>query len=184
MAVLLAIMLCSCKPVVPGPGASIAPPSPTPAYSIAGQSATITPNMTTAFISPSILPSLSPAPTKTPAAKATPAKKAASTASASAREKAMQRDIDALISRSDDQQGQEQNYKNLKKKQLIKVASVNTTQIKFAGKPQVFKGDYTERFTPGKSYPYFADADIGGKRYYNVKDNFGVWVVFKYTVPI
>lgn len=72
----------------------------------------------------------------------------------------------------------------MKKTQLITVESVTSKQLKFAGKPQVFSGDYTGQFTPGKSYPYFEDADMGGKRYYNVKDNFGVWVVFKYTVPI
>ena len=91
----------------------------------------------------------------------------------------MQRDIDSLISRSQDQQGQESNYKGLKKVQLITVESAMGEQ-----RTQVFSGDYNGQFTADKNYPYFGDADMGGKRYYNVKDNFGVWVVFKYTEPI
>jgi hypothetical protein len=98
-------------------------------------------------------------------------------------EKAMLRDIACLISSSADQQGQEENYKNLGREQLITVDSVTGKEIRFTGKPQVFSGDYTGQFDAGRSYPYFEDASMGGKRYYNVKDNFGVWVIFKYAVP-
>lgn len=98
--------------------------------------------------------------------------------------RAMQRDIDLLVSRSDEQQGQESNYRNLKKEQTLTVESVTAQEIRFQGKPQVFKGDYTGRFTPGGQYKYFEDAAMGGKRYYNVKDNFGVWISFQYVVDI
>jgi hypothetical protein len=163
-------LLCGCLAATPSgtvPGATSAQPAAT----LTGISAvgTVPPSVSTAV----------PTAQKTAASAAT-----AAPANQSIVDKAMQRDIDALISRSDDQQGQEANYKNLKETQLITVESVTAKQLKFAGKSQIFSGDYTGQFTAGKSYPYFGDADMGGKRYYNVKDNFGVWVVFKYTEPI
>lgn len=97
---------------------------------------------------------------------------------------AMQRDIDALKSESPIQQQSEDYYNSLPKKTMLVVEYVTDTGLKFRGRPQVFSGDYTGRFCPMRSYPYYEEADIGGKRYYIVKDNFGVWLGFMYTVPI
>jgi flagellar basal body L-ring protein FlgH len=97
--------------------------------------------------------------------------------------KAMQRDIDLLIAQSQEQQGQEENYKSQKKEQTLTVERVSGTELKFKSKPQVFQGDYTGRFTRDRQYHYFEDASMGGKRYYNVKDNFGVWITFQYQDP-
>jgi hypothetical protein len=133
----------------------------------------------------SALPSTTASPTATSASQNTTESKADPTTQIdqSVAVKAMQRDIDLLKAQNQDQLGQEENYKNLKKEQWITVESVTTKELKFVGKPQVFKGDYTGQFTANKKYRYFADASMGGKRYYNVKDNFGVWVTFKYVEP-
>lgn len=96
---------------------------------------------------------------------------------------AMQRDIDLMKAQSEGQQGHEANYKGVKKEQWLTVETVTSQEIKFAGKPQVFKGVYTGQFTADRKYQYYEDASAGGKRYYNVKDNFGVWITFKYEVP-
>jgi hypothetical protein len=122
--------------------------------------------------------SASPSPTISATAKSS----ADPAAAYSVSRKAMQRDIDMLKAESEVQKGQEEYYKNLKKEQLIMVDIVTPTELKFAGKPQVFEGDYSGQFVPGKKYKYFEDASAGGKRYYNVMDEFGVWVVFMYQV--
>jgi hypothetical protein len=97
---------------------------------------------------------------------------------------AMQRDIDLLKEQSPTQQDSESYYNSLPVKAMIVVASVTNTELRFLDKPQVFYGNYIDRFFPMRSYPFYEEADIGGKRYYTVKDNFGVWVSFKYVVPI
>ena len=96
----------------------------------------------------------------------------------------MQKDIDLLIERNGGQKIDEQNYTNQKKENLLTVERVTAEELKFADKPQVFKGDYAGRFTTGKQYKYYPDASAGGKRYYNVKDNFGVWISFQYSEPM
>lgn len=97
---------------------------------------------------------------------------------------AMQRDIDLLKSQSPTQQDSESYYATLKDKPTIVAAKVTSTEIRFVGKPQVFSGNYTGQYAEGKSYPFYSEADIGGKRFYIVKDNFGVWNSFKYIEPI
>jgi hypothetical protein len=96
----------------------------------------------------------------------------------------MQRDIDLLKAQSETQQQSESYYNGLPQKTMIVVESVTDTQLVFLDRPQVFEGNYAGRFFPMRSYPYYEEADIGGKRYYIVKDNFGVWNSFMYTVPI
>lgn len=97
---------------------------------------------------------------------------------------AMQRDIDVLRRESPIQQQSDDTYANLRPKTMIVVEYVNEQEIKFLDRPQVFEGNYAGRFCPMWSYPYYEEADIGGKRYYIVQDNFGVWLGFRYTVPI
>jgi hypothetical protein len=96
----------------------------------------------------------------------------------------MRQDIDLLLSQSPAQQDSEAYYNGLPQKTMIVVESVTDTQLRFLGKPQVFNGNYAGRFYPMRSYPYYEEADIGGKRYYVVKDNYGVWINFLYVVPI
>lgn len=97
---------------------------------------------------------------------------------------AMQRDIDQLKTESPTQQQSDEYYNSLPQKTMLVVEYVTELEIKFLGRPQVFQGNYTGRFFPMRSYPYYEEADIGGKRFYIVKDNFGVWISFKYVVPI
>lgn len=96
----------------------------------------------------------------------------------------MQMDIDLLKSQSPAQQDSEAYYNSLPQKTMIVVESATDRELRFLGKPQVFCGYYAGRFYPMRSYPYYEEADIGGKRYYIVKDNYGVWVSFLYLVPI
>lgn len=134
---------------------------------------------------PTATPQMPPPSTAVPSftpgvlgAEATPAYDDADAAS-----KAMRMDIDLLITQSQEQQGQEENYRNQKKEQTLTVERVSEKELKFKDKPQVFQGDYTGRFTQDRQYYYFEDASMGGKRYYNVKDNFGVWITFQYQDP-
>lgn len=168
----------------PSPSTTPILPTATPQIT-AERFTTVVPAVTpsTTAILPTLTLSLTSTPATTKPPKADSNVKAVVPAAQSAKEMAMQRDINLLISRSDDQQGQESNYKNLKKAQYLTVERVSAKELKFVGKPQIFKGDYTNRFTAKKSYKYFADASMGGKRYYNVKDNFGVWIVFQYQDP-
>ena len=144
-----------------------------------------TPGAAVPSAAPSATPQTPPAtsalPSASPAAYA--AKAAPSPTADDAMAMAMRRDIDLLVAQSAEQQGQEQNYKNLKKEQTLTVERVTEKEIKFAGKPQVFQGDYTGRYTAEKAYRYFEEASMGGKRYYTVKDNFGVWISFQYQDP-
>ncbi len=97
---------------------------------------------------------------------------------------AMQRDIEALRAESPIQQQSDDIYQGLPQKTMIVVESITESELKFLDKPQLFHGNYQYRFCQMRSYPYYEEADIGGKRYYIVQDNFGVWLGFQYTEPI
>ena len=92
------------------------------------------------------------------------------------------RDVALLKAQSPEQVHDEEYYNSLADKQTLFVSTVDQHEIRFAGAPQAFSGDYSVRFASGKAYPYFQEADMGGKRYYIVRDEFGVWVVFRYQV--
>lgn len=96
----------------------------------------------------------------------------------------MPQDIELLKMQSPVQQDNDSHYMGLPQKTMIVVEYVTDTALKFMYRPQVFPGNYAGRFCPLRSYPYFDEADIGGKRYYVVRDNYGVWVSFLYIVPI
>jgi hypothetical protein len=168
MVVLLVYSLCGCLPQT-GETPSDGSARPSPALTGVGAAGSASPTVAAS-------PAVSITAQDTPGSSVAPAGQRAA-------EKAMKRDLDFLIANSEYQRGQDENYKNVGKEQLITIESVTEKEIKFTGKTQVFSGDYTGQFTAGKSYTYFEDASMGGKRYYNVKDNFGVWIVFKYTVP-
>jgi len=95
---------------------------------------------------------------------------------------AMQQDIDMLKQESDIQKTSESNYGT--STQTTRVVRVTNRDIRFDAAPVTFEGNYTGRFTAGRSYPYYADAAMGGQRGITVKDHFGVWHSFGYRVPI
>lgn len=97
---------------------------------------------------------------------------------------AMQRDIDFLREESSTQKDYEATYQSFPNKSVLKVTRVTASSIQFEEKPLISTGNYVGRYTAGQSYPFFEDADMGGKRYIIIKDNFGVWHVFMYTVRI
>lgn len=96
--------------------------------------------------------------------------------------RAMQRDIDMLKQESEVQKTHESNYGS--STATTRAVQVTESAIRFEAAPVTFTGDYRGRFTAGKSYPYYADAAMGGQRGLSVKDNFGVWHSFGYHVPI
>ncbi len=95
---------------------------------------------------------------------------------------AMQNDIDMLKAESHVQQVEESNYGDSTQKTCV--LSVTDNELQFDAVPIVFSGDYQGHYTPGKSYPFYADAAMGGQRGITVKDNFGIWHTFGYRVPI
>ena len=165
IALLLAAALSGCT-MQPSPRPT-ASPAPTPLASPTAQSAI--PSATASPSAPAATPDVSSA--------------AAPTNDPNLIQKGMQRDIDLLIERSGGQQIEESNYAGQNKENLITVESVSETELRFAGKPEVFKGDYRGQLTAGQQYKVYEDAAAGGKRAYNVKDNFGVWLIFQYIVP-
>ncbi len=173
MLVLLALTLCGCSSSKQ-PGITITPAG----TKLQAQSAP--PSATPIQESPSASVSASPSAQATPEASGADPKAGATDQI----QKGMQKDIDLLIERNGGQTIDEQNYANQKKENLLTVERVTAEELKFADKPQVFKGDYAGRFTVGKQYKYYPDASAGGKRYYNVKDNFGVWISFQYSEPM
>lgn len=96
---------------------------------------------------------------------------------------AMQRDIDMLKAESDAQKINETNYAN-SPKATTHVTSVTANEIRFDAAPVAFTGNYTGNYTVGRSYPYYPEAASGGQRGITVKDNFGVWHIFGYHVPL
>jgi len=80
------------------------------------------------------------------------------------------------------QQAYESNYAYSNK--ITHVIEVTPDQILFDAVPVVFSGNYLGRFFPGQNYPYYEDAAMGGQRFLNVKDNFGIWHSFAYRVPV
>lgn len=95
---------------------------------------------------------------------------------------AMQDDISMLKAESDVQKTHESNYGN--SKETTRVSRVTANEMRFEAAPATFSGDYRGHYTMGESYPYYADAAMGGQRGITVKDNFGVWHAFSYRVPI
>ncbi|WP_040205862.1 LysM peptidoglycan-binding domain-containing protein [Neobacillus jeddahensis] len=96
--------------------------------------------------------------------------------------KAMQNDINLLKTESNVQQTHESNYGS--STQMTRVLKITDRELQFEAAPVTFTGNYQGHYTAGKSYPYYAEAAMGGQRGINVKDNFGVWHSFGYRVPI
>lgn len=95
---------------------------------------------------------------------------------------AMQSDINMLKSESEGQKIMEANYgSSTRTTQAIRVT---TTQIQFDAAPVTFSGNYTGHYTAGRRYPYYPEAASGGQRGITVKDNFGVWHIFGYHIPL
>jgi len=95
---------------------------------------------------------------------------------------AMQRDIDMLVAESSIQQTEESNYGSSSAKTTA--VTVTDMLLQFGAVPVVFTDDYSNRFFEGYSYPYYIESAMGGRRSLVVKDNFGVWHSFNYTVEL
>jgi LysM repeat protein len=95
---------------------------------------------------------------------------------------AMQSDINMLKAESDAQKINESNYGNSTR--TTRALKVTDREIQFDAAPVVFSGNYLGHYTTGKSYPYYSEAASGGQRGITVKDNFGVWHIFGYHVPL
>ncbi|MBD2869367.1 LysM peptidoglycan-binding domain-containing protein [Paenibacillus arenilitoris] len=95
---------------------------------------------------------------------------------------AMQRDIDMLKAESGVQQAEEANYGT--SSATTRAVLVTDAELRFDAAPVSFSGNYKGHYTAGRSYPYYADAAMGGQRGITVKDHFGVWHSFGYHVPI
>ncbi|MGG6312304.1 LysM peptidoglycan-binding domain-containing protein [Paenibacillus macerans] len=93
---------------------------------------------------------------------------------------AMQSDINMLKADNSVQQGHDNNYGS--STQTTRVLSVTPREIRFEAVPMTFQGAYRGHFTAGRRYPFYQDAAMGGRRGITVKDNFGVWHSFSYTV--
>ena len=95
---------------------------------------------------------------------------------------AMQSDINMLVAESSTQKIMQANYGSSTRKTLVQ--TLTTSAIRFDTVPVTFSGNYIGHYTQGKSYPYYADSASGGQRGITVKDNFGIWHLFGYHVPI
>jgi hypothetical protein len=94
----------------------------------------------------------------------------------------MQNDINMLKAESNGQQISESNYGNSTK--TTRTIKVTSREIQFDAAPVTFSGNYTGHYTAGQSYPYYSESASGGQRGITVRDNFGVWHIFGYHVPI
>lgn len=90
--------------------------------------------------------------------------------------RAMQEDIDMLKQESGVQRTHAANYGM--SDQATRALTVTSGQLRFEAAPVAFAGDYRGHYTEGRSYPYYIDASMGGRRSINVQDNFGVWHSF------
>lgn len=95
---------------------------------------------------------------------------------------AMQSDINMLKAESEAQKIHESNYGTSTK--TTRALKVTDRELQFDAAPVVFQGNYTGHYTVGQSYPYYSGAAAGGQRGITVKDNFGVWHIFGYHVPV
>lgn len=95
---------------------------------------------------------------------------------------AMQSDINMLKADSNGQKIEESNYGSSTR--TTRVLRITDREIQFDAAPAVFSGNYTGHYTLGRSYPYYAEAASGGQRGITVKDNFGVWHIFGYHIPL
>lgn len=96
--------------------------------------------------------------------------------------KAMQNNINMLKSESSIQKNKESNYGNSTR--TTHALNVTDREVQFDAAPVAFSGNYNGHFTTGRSYPYYADAAMGGRRGITVKDHFGVWHSFSYQVTL
>ncbi len=95
---------------------------------------------------------------------------------------AMQSDINMLKAESDAQKIEESNYGS--STATTRVLSISDREIRFDAAPAVFSGNYTGHYTQGQSYPFYSESASGGQRGITVRDNFGVWHIFGYHVPL
>ena len=95
---------------------------------------------------------------------------------------AMQRNIDLVKEESNIQKIIEANYGD--SYQETRALKVTEDELLFEAVEVVFSGNYKGHFTPGKRYPYYLDAAMGGQRGLIIKDNFGIWHSFGWRVPI
>jgi hypothetical protein len=95
---------------------------------------------------------------------------------------AMQSDINMLRADSEPQKIEDSNYGS--STQTTRALKVTESELQFDAAPVVFPGNYTGHYTVGQSYPYYPEAASGGQRGITVKDNFGLWHIFGYHVPI
>ena len=95
---------------------------------------------------------------------------------------AMQRNIDLVKEESNIQKIIEANYGD--SYQETRALKVTEDELLFEAVEVVFPGNYKGHFTPGKRYPYYLDAAMGGQRGLIIKDNFGIWHSFGWRVPI
>jgi len=95
---------------------------------------------------------------------------------------AMQQDIDKLVAESSIQQTEQANYGTSTR--TTRAAFVTERELRFDAVPVTFSGEYFGRYTAGRSYPYYIDAAMGGRRAITVRDNFGVWHTFPYREMI
>lgn len=95
---------------------------------------------------------------------------------------AMQSDINMLKAESSGQQINESNYGTSTKR--TRVSKLSNSQIQFDAAPVTFSGNYTGHYTAGQSYPYYSEAASGGQRGITARDNFGVWHIFGYHIPL
>lgn len=96
--------------------------------------------------------------------------------------KAMERNIALLKEESHVQKTMEANYGDRYHQTMA--LKVTEEELLFLAVDVVFSGNYKGHFTPGKFYPYYLDAAMGGQRGIIIKDNFGIWHAFGWRVPL
>lgn len=96
--------------------------------------------------------------------------------------KAMQNNIDMLKEESNVQRIEESNYGDMY--QMTRALKVTENELLFDAVEVVFSSNYKGHFTPGKIYPYYTDAAMGGQRGITLKDDFGIWHSFGWRVPV
>ena len=95
---------------------------------------------------------------------------------------AAQMNIALLRSQSPQQQASDAIYGN--SDETTRVVMLTGSEIMFSAAPVSFSGSFMCLFTLNEDYAYYIDAAIGGQRNLFVRDNFGIWHVFSYRVPI
>lgn len=62
--------------------------------------------------------------------------------------------------------------------------TVTPAEIRFDAAEVSFPGNFTCQFIQGTAYAFFMDSAAGGQRGLVVRDNFGIWHTFAYSVPV